>query len=786
MKKTTERRARIAEPGSLARTAVFWLGVAEIVLVPIVFSTSLHRIYAMPKFVLLLTVSATLTPLLALAVLNHTQGARLPRLLASKHLLVVCAYILMVVTSTILGVAPMASLYGSLYNQMGLLTQLGFFICFWGLIVGIGTDQARFERALWAMAITGAAVATYACMQFFGFDPYLPQSFYTDDFSVGPIVRVIGTLGHSNYLGNFLLYTTPIGAALALASKGESRWLMVAATVLSVAAITFSGTRGAWMGIVAGGITFGVPFIKARLVNPLRMPRRRIVMGVAIAVTGILAGVLVIASAPAARGIMARARSVATEGFTGSGRTLLWRDAIKMVPDYAFRGCGPEGFRKAFLAYKSKELTRYAPQINNESSHNAYLDAAISYGLAGAAAYIVIIVYAFWLIIAARRRAQTDNLKIINTGLLASLVGVVVHNFFIYDQIATGLYFFALMALALVSSRVASSPQRAKAKAGVPPPAKDPKSRPVAAQEAEAALKDARYKSPLAMVIVALGGLLIVAAVWYSARLIKADAAMARAFSAASRADSDRVVAEGSFAARGFDPTGDYHFLFARALALCADRMQTGDLPQADFDRLKQARARVIELGITNAEKSFANTLTPDSSHLLVAYLALQAGDWPLLKTNASEAISRDPYYPAAHRLMAEAYLAEGDREQAAREAQAVLDIIPSSRQARVLLKLVRDGSPKSQEKQIKRGLHLAEAGRVAEASAPLERAIRQAGGPCPECHRALATVSEAAGLYSKAAAEWQLFIEQTPDRSAAEQARAKLAALRQKLNARP
>jgi hypothetical protein len=35
MKKATERTARIAEPGWPARTAVFWLCVAEIVLVPL-------------------------------------------------------------------------------------------------------------------------------------------------------------------------------------------------------------------------------------------------------------------------------------------------------------------------------------------------------------------------------------------------------------------------------------------------------------------------------------------------------------------------------------------------------------------------------------------------------------------------------------------------------------------------------------------------------------------------------------------------------------------------------
>ena len=58
---------------------------------------------------------------------------------------------------------------------------------------------------------------------------------------------MIGTLGHADYLGNFLLYTTPPSVAFALVSRGKARWFALLAAMLSIVAIICSGTRGAWV-----------------------------------------------------------------------------------------------------------------------------------------------------------------------------------------------------------------------------------------------------------------------------------------------------------------------------------------------------------------------------------------------------------------------------------------------------------------------------------------------------------------------------------------------------------
>jgi len=186
-----------------------------------------------------------------------------------------------------------------------------------------------------------------------------------------------------------------------------------------------------------------------------------------------------------------------------------------------------------------------------------------------------------------------------------------------------------------------------------------------------------------------------------------------------------------------------------------------------------------------HAERSVRHTLTPDASHLILAHLAQSANDSARLRANAMEAIRWDPNYAGAHRLLAESYLAEGDRDSAMREAELALDINPLSRDARALLKRMRKGFKTSSplvEERIARARTLATRGRMDKARRVLRKAIKQSKGPCPECHRALASVYEADRLYKEALDEWQRFIEQTPDREAADQARQQVEVLKQKV----
>ena len=729
-------------------TLLFYSLLATLVAVPLTFSTAVHRIYVLPRFAVLLFASSLI---LVFLTVGFARGSFTLRLLVSRHSVLVLGFFLMTCVSTAFGVAPVASLFGSFENQMGLITRLSFVVCFAGVVITIGQSIERFQIVLWTLALTGLFVACYATAQFFGYDPFVPAGLYSFESQSGTIIRVIGTLGHSNYLGNFLLYTTPISAALAVSTVGRARRIALMTTILSGAAIAFSGTRGAWLGLITGALTFVVIERRSSLSGIFRTSPRQMLWpaSVTLVIIAVLIGLTL--STGASRSLMVRARSFVSDSFSGSGRVLLWKDSLRMVSRFSLAGCGPEGFRRAFLEYKSKELAQLAPQINNESPHSSYLDAAISIGLPGLVFYIGMIASAFSLLWVAGRRASRNE-KILLSGLISALAGVAVHNLFIFDQIPTGLYFITAMGLALAAANVIG---------GAPKSRKD--------QSAGQHYRAVWWASCVAALTV-----LIIAA-WYVIRVIEADVEIKRAFAAASAGKFNQLMQHGSRAASAPDPTDAYHFAFAQALSLYLDA--TSARPNLE----ENARAQALDLATREATRPLAHTLTPDSDNLLLAYLSYVGGNTEKQHYYAAEALKWDRYYPNSHWLLAHALLSEGDREGAVVEAERALDINPSNQQARALLKDARGTRrPDKIQELIEASRSLAARGLTNKAERFLIRAIRRSDGKCPECHRELAQLYEARGDFDKAIAEWEIYLSQV-DQITAAGVREHIAELRQK-----
>jgi O-antigen ligase/tetratricopeptide (TPR) repeat protein len=749
---------------SRENAVLFWVCMSIVVLVPLVFSTAVYRTFVLPKFSILI-VGSSLILMLTGVVVYRSRGDL--SVLRSKHVALALLYVLVTAVSTVLGVVPLASFFGSFQSEMGLISRLCFLACFLGVVVSIGRSHRRLIATAWVVATTGFVAAFYAFIQFFGWDPLLPLSAYEYPSAGGLVVRAIGTLGHSNYLGNFLLYTTPVGAALAFAWRGRARRLATTLVAFSTAAIAFSGTRGAWLGLLfSAGALVLMEGRKLGKASP-KTGRRGMLVRVAFAGAGILVIALIIVSSPASRNVATRVRSFTEEGFTGAGRILLWRDAIRMVPRFAVFGYGPEAFSREFLRYKSFDLARSAPQINNESSHDSYLDAALSFGLPGAALYVGLITSAFALLVRARRRTVDRRIAWLISGLLASLAGVVVHNLFIYDQIPTGLYFFLFMSLALAAWNVSA-----------PPKAADSVKREFSAGVfAGAAMASA-------------GAVLIVATTWYAVSLVGSDVALKRAIGFSATRDLLALIDQGSRATRGFDPTGAYDFQVARALASYADRVphpQMAETPASEEgNRRKSARTEALKLASSYALKALPHTLTPDANYMLLAYLAFQEGEAGLgaLGEYARSAVEWDPNYFNAHWLMAEALLAEGDRTGAIHEAEIALELNPKSSEAKAVLDRAR-GAAQFTSLKIKRGIaharRVLERGDVDRAEIILQRAIRRSGGSCADCHQELALTYERGRRYKEAIAEWETYAREAPDQAIAQGVQPRIEELRGK-----
>lgn len=672
---------------------MFLLSLALLVLVPLAFSSAVYTKYSLPKFVVLLVGASALLLFMAQrpALLSLRQGRAKsdPRV---RLVSVVFFYFFAVAVSTLFGVAPVVSLFGSHFNHMGLITRVCFFIFFVALGVGIGASESRLRATLWVIATTGCLVATYAVAQSFGVEPFVRRSLYTFPTPGGAIVRVCASLGHADYLGNFLCYTTLLTAGLALAARRWLRVFAVAATGLSIIAIAFSGTRGAWVGMFAGITAFAFFGLKDGVARQILKRSSRSAVAAIIASAVLLLSLFVLS--PASRSVTQRLRELMSEGTSASGRNLLWRDSVKMVPSFAFVGAGPEGFRKALLGFKSIELAKLNPLSNNESSHNAYLDTLISHGVAGVALYIAMIVLSLMRLIRARRQSKAENWRLIITGLISSFIAVLVHNIFIYDQISTGLYFFAFLAITVAVSNVfAASSAAAEGSPQQPSPAKVK----AAGPNRESARSSSSSPSWNWTRWVRTGAALacLVIAIWYSAGLIESDAAYNDLFDSSHPVDFNRLSSLGERVTGAPDPTRQYDFLFAHAVETFVRNLpkasESAARSQGITVDVKSIREESLKLAISHVERSLSRTLTPDLNYSLLGSLALAAGDVNKLQDAASEAIKWDPYNYYARLLMAEAYLARGLREQAEREAELAFELRPLSQEVAAMLARIRE-----------------------------------------------------------------------------------------------
>ncbi|HYL97484.1 MAG TPA: O-antigen ligase family protein [Blastocatellia bacterium] len=743
--------------------AIFFIAVSELVAVPLILSTAFHRTFAVPKFAVLIIGSAALVPLLFVH-FGRNAGSEYGsfRLFRNPLVYLTLAYLATIAISTFFGIARVTSLMGTFENQMGLLTYLCFVICFVALIAGIGFDEHRLTWALWALALTGLATSIYALFQFAGWDPLIPASAYTFDFGSGPIVRPIGTLGHADYLGNFLLYTCPVSLALAVRSHQRERRVAIAGFALSIAAILVSGTRGAWLGILAGLGVIAVLEFRAANQWVKGGSRRRLLPFVAAALAS--AAVLALAIGPAASGrsILERGRSVFADGLSGAGRTRLWKDSLKMIPRYALVGCGPEAFREALLPYKSKALALISPPTNNESSHISYIDAAVSYGLPGAVLYVSIFCAMLIAAIKARKRVDDPRSKWILTGIVSSVAAVAVHDFFIFNQLSTGLYFFALAALCQAASNTYdhSSPGHS-------------------ARQSKTSDTKTGYRTSLPgfqnILAVCLAVILAGPAIWYSIGVCAADQSLKESFAAAERGDYQELMSAGTRAAAAPDPTGSFHFMVARALSDFADRAAL-TRPASNESTANTAsqsnRPAAIHLAIDQAGQALPHNLERDSVALLLAYLEGQAGDVQSETRYAREAVALDPEYANCHLMLSEAYLAAGNKKEALEEAYAARELDPSSRTIPTLIMNaggpILGGKEYPVSEMVVRAEAFLAAGDLKRALRMTRRMIRREPD-CAPCHRIRAQAFEKAEAYKEAISEWQKYLALSPGEASAQ-----------------
>jgi O-antigen ligase len=416
-------------PVSEVSTGMTWLAAAVLFLMPLVLAPRLLFYYDVTPKVTLLFAGAALAGATTLKTFDSVRalaGTRTGRTWLAAVALWMGANVLAAFFSPY----PELAWHGSNWRRMGLVSQFALvLLAIWTAAV---VRDAPARKVLFrAMTLTGLLASVYGIVQFFGWDPLIRPSAYRAGEGIFQIVRPPATFGHSDYFAAYLLW--PVFSALGSLRVEQSRsWRYLAglATGGGTGAIILSGSRGALLGLLTGGIAC-LFLLRPRLSSLLRC--------------GVIGAVILAALffTPAGQPLRARLHWIG-EDRTGGARLLLWRDSLTMAAHRPWIGVGPDNFVAEFPQFQSEQLARAYPDFLQESPHNFLLDTVTESGIFGLIALLLMIGAAIaggW-----QQRASAWT-----ASMVAGLLACIVAQQFVVFTVPTAFPFFVFTVLLAAS-----------------------------------------------------------------------------------------------------------------------------------------------------------------------------------------------------------------------------------------------------------------------------------------------------------------------------------------------
>ncbi len=268
--------------------------------------------------------------------------------------------------------------------------------------------------------------------------------------------RIDASLGNSAYFAIYLLFTTFVAGWLALTERRAwLKWSLLALAAITAVLIFYTGTRGTIIGLVLG------LSLSALLMALTAGGRARRVAAGACALILILAGSFYLArDSSFVQNNYSLERVASISLADGQTRFTIWHMAWQGFLERPVVGWGQEGFNYVFNKYYDPSL--YAQEVWFDRAHNAFIDWLLAGGLPAFVFYISLFVSAIVLL---WRRSEFSRPERIL--LTAAIVGYAIHNTFVFDNLYSYIYFFAI--LALIDSQ-ASSPIKLFEEAPEPSP----------------------------------------------------------------------------------------------------------------------------------------------------------------------------------------------------------------------------------------------------------------------------------------------------------------------------
>jgi O-antigen ligase len=440
----------------LNRTAdkgLFYCTLAMLFL-PLIFVPGSPRddFFYKPKFVVLTVLSIIACVLLLTKILTRDDAIKISVLDGMAVLFFgLCAI------AALLSVAPKRSIYGVMFRYEGLITQLGYAMCFFAASFSLLTKKRRtdFFRVL---VLVTVLVSVYGMVQYLGLDP-APR----DDkrFDIWWQYQSFASLANPHYFADFLLLTI---TAFGLLVLGCNESLTKNAAVFGSVFLSFvsSIVRAGYFAAVVCGV---VAMIIARKMGCLMWKRvvlLVVIILVAFSFVEIYGRLKRYYYTPLSKlGIMARADG-GTEEQSLTGRSMVWAVALEAVFEHPLFGWGQETFFlqdkeiKGRIALSGQTVL---PAVFDRAE-NQYLQVAYDCGIPAAIVYIVLIVLSVVLLIRFGLRSGvclgngTVKMGLVCAGLGIGVIGYGIEQIFSFATINQAATFWLILGFASAIAKI--------------------------------------------------------------------------------------------------------------------------------------------------------------------------------------------------------------------------------------------------------------------------------------------------------------------------------------------
>lgn len=353
----------------------------------------------------------------------------------------ITVFALITLVADLLGVSPIRSLWSNFERMEGWITIIHLWAFFMTAahVFGEGEQGRRMWRHWISFELVIAlAVAIYGIAQLLGWAAIHQGS-----------SRIDASLGNAAYMAVYMLWNAGLAAYMFCVARIHHtvnanflRWAYAILSALFAFEVFQTATRGTILGL-AGGIMLAC-FLYAVLGKGEKRAHRWMAVGV-IGLIIVIGGGLVLSKDTAfvkGNEILNRLATISWSEAQGQARNYIWPMAIKGFTERPILGWGQENFNYIFNANYNPKMWQQEQWFDR--AHSVYFDWLTASGLIGLLSYLslyVLIIWGIW------KSGMTLGEKSILTGTVA---GYAVHNFFVFDNLASYVMFFA--ALGFVNS----------------------------------------------------------------------------------------------------------------------------------------------------------------------------------------------------------------------------------------------------------------------------------------------------------------------------------------------